>query len=116
MGVVGVALTTMAVQEALTHGALSDPRQGAFVTVTRDERAFFHWSLEFPDAAAAGGFDVILGNPPFIGGIAHQRRRGRSVPALAGSGVCAVRRQPPTSARRSSGGRLRCCAPAGAWG
>ena len=58
----------MAVQEALTHGALSDPRQGAFVTVTRDERAFFHWSLEFPDAAAAGGFDVILGNPPFIGG------------------------------------------------
>jgi hypothetical protein len=68
MGVVGVALTTMAVQEALTHGALSDPRQGAFVTVTRDERAFFHWSLEFPDAAAAGGFDVILGNPPFIGG------------------------------------------------
>jgi hypothetical protein len=68
MGVVGVALTTMAVQEALTHGVLSDPRQGAFVTVTRDERAFFHWSLEFPDAAAAGGFDVILGNPPFIGG------------------------------------------------
>jgi hypothetical protein len=64
----GPALTTMAVQEALTHGALSDPRQGAFVTVTRDERAFFHWSLEFPDAAAAGGFDVILGNPPFIGG------------------------------------------------
>jgi hypothetical protein len=69
MGVVGVALTTMAVQEALTHGALSDPRQGAFVTVTRDERAFFHWSLEFPDAAAAGGFDVILGNPPFMGGL-----------------------------------------------
>jgi hypothetical protein len=68
MGVVGVALTTMAVQEALTHGALSDPRQGAFVTVTRDERAFFHWSLEFPDAAA-GGFDVILGNPPFMGGL-----------------------------------------------
>jgi hypothetical protein len=65
----GVALTTAAVQEALTHGALSDPRQGAFVTVTRDERAFFHWSLEFPDAAAAGGFDVILGNPPFMGGL-----------------------------------------------
>jgi hypothetical protein len=64
----GVALTTAAVQEALTHGVLRDPRQGAFVTLARDERAFFHWSLEFPDAAAAGGFDVILGNPPFIGG------------------------------------------------
>jgi hypothetical protein len=63
-----VALTTAAVQEALTHGALSDPRQGAFVTLARDERAFFHWALEFPDAMAAGGFAVILGNPPFIGG------------------------------------------------
>ncbi len=65
----GVALTTAAVQEALTHGALSDPRQGAFVTLARDERAFFHWALEFPDAAAVGGFDVILGNPPFMGGL-----------------------------------------------
>ena len=65
----GPALTTAAVQEALTHGALSDPRQGAFVTLARDERAFFHWSLEFPDAAAAGRFDVILGNPPFMGGL-----------------------------------------------
>jgi hypothetical protein len=64
----GPALTTAAVQEALTRGALSDPRQGAFVTLARDERAFFHWALEFPDTAAAGGFDVILGNPPFIGG------------------------------------------------
>ncbi len=63
------ALTTAAVQEALTHGALRDPRQGAFVTLARDERAFFHWALEFPDAMAAGGFEVILGNPPFLGGL-----------------------------------------------
>jgi hypothetical protein len=26
---------------------------------------FFHWDLEFPDVAAAGGFDVLLGNPPW---------------------------------------------------
>jgi SAM-dependent methyltransferase len=26
---------------------------------------FFHWPLEFPDAARDGGFDVILGNPPW---------------------------------------------------
>ncbi len=64
----GAALTTAAVQEALTHGALSDPRQGAFVLEMSQTRAFFHWALEFPDAAAAGGFAVILGNPPFIGG------------------------------------------------
>ncbi len=28
---------------------------------------FFHWELEFADVfAAAGGFDLILGNPPWI--------------------------------------------------
>jgi hypothetical protein len=26
---------------------------------------FFHWPLEYPDAFAAGGFDCILGNPPW---------------------------------------------------
>jgi len=26
---------------------------------------FFHWSLEFPDVFNRGGFDVILGNPPW---------------------------------------------------
>lgn len=25
----------------------------------------FHWPLEFPDVIAAGGFDVVLGNPPW---------------------------------------------------
>lgn len=36
--------------------------------VTEDiaERArYFHWPLEFPDAFAAGGFDCVLGNPPW---------------------------------------------------
>jgi len=26
---------------------------------------FFHWPLEFPEPAAQGGFDVVLGNPPW---------------------------------------------------
>ena len=26
---------------------------------------FFHWPLEFPDVFAQGGFDVLLGNPPW---------------------------------------------------
>jgi len=26
---------------------------------------FFHWPLEFPDVFANGGFDVVLGNPPW---------------------------------------------------
>src|SRR5207344_2803315 len=25
----------------------------------------FHWPLEFPDVITAGGFDIVLGNPPW---------------------------------------------------
>ena len=32
------------------------------------EKRFFHWFLEFPEVFAGGGFDCILGNPPFLGG------------------------------------------------
>jgi hypothetical protein len=28
----------------------------------------FHWMLEFPEVLASGGFDAIVGNPPFLGG------------------------------------------------
>ncbi len=30
-----------------------------------DEARAFHWPLEFPDIMARGGFDVVLGNPPW---------------------------------------------------
>jgi len=30
---------------------------------------FFHWELEFPDVDEQGGFDCILGNPPFVNAI-----------------------------------------------
>lgn len=29
------------------------------------EHKFFHWPLEFPDVYEQGGFDVVLGNPPW---------------------------------------------------
>jgi hypothetical protein len=35
--------------------------------VARNKR-FFHWFLEFPEIVARGGFDCILGNPPYLGG------------------------------------------------
>ena len=35
---------------------------------TASEKRFFHWFLEFPDIIARGGFDCILGNPPYLGG------------------------------------------------
>lgn len=33
----------------------------------------FHWPLEFPEVFIRGGFDAIVGNPPFMGG---RRMRG----------------------------------------
>lgn len=30
-----------------------------------NEIGFFHWSLEFPEVFARGGFDVVLANPPW---------------------------------------------------
>ena len=33
------------------------------------EHRFFHWPLEFPEVFMSDGFDVILSNPPFKGGL-----------------------------------------------
>lgn len=35
------------------------------VTRLEEEHAFFHWHLAFPEVFAGGGFDVVLGNPPW---------------------------------------------------
>jgi hypothetical protein len=32
-----------------------------------DRKKFFHWFLQFPDIIARGGFDCIIGNPPYLG-------------------------------------------------
>ncbi|MGY6217088.1 Eco57I restriction-modification methylase domain-containing protein [Methylolobus aquaticus] len=31
------------------------------------EKRFFHWFLEFPEIMERGGFDCVLGNPPYLG-------------------------------------------------
>jgi len=35
---------------------------------SQDYKNFFHWFIEFPEVFNEGGFDTILGNPPFLGG------------------------------------------------
>jgi type I restriction-modification system DNA methylase subunit len=39
----------------------------AFAEPIAKEKRFFHWFLEFPEVFQEGGFDCILGNPPFLG-------------------------------------------------
>ncbi len=60
----------------ITHGAYKDfleertPLQGQDVAkaiAVGAEKRFFHWFLEFPEIFERGGFDCILGNPPYLG-------------------------------------------------
>ncbi|WP_076752781.1 Eco57I restriction-modification methylase domain-containing protein [Elizabethkingia anophelis] len=41
--------------------------RGASMAIA-EQKKFFHWFLEFPEVFQQGGFDCILGNPPFLGG------------------------------------------------
>lgn len=48
----------------LRGGALSQPMLKAVQQAANDFR-FLHWQLAFPDVMKAGGFDCVLGNPPW---------------------------------------------------
>jgi hypothetical protein len=48
----------------LKSDARSKPWWKDFKQVRERER-FFHWDLEFPEVFADGGFDCVLGNPPW---------------------------------------------------
>ncbi len=49
----------MALNQGKMHQAMNDAPKAA-----RNARAL-HWPLEFPDVMQRGGFDVVLGNPPW---------------------------------------------------
>jgi hypothetical protein len=43
-------------------------RRVAKATAIAFEQRIFHWFIEFPEVFSEGGFDCVLGNPPFLGG------------------------------------------------
>ena len=55
--------TTEELWAVLKHGKLRESMTQA-IAEARRVRAF-HWPLEFPDIIQRGGFDVVLGNPPW---------------------------------------------------
>ena len=62
--------TDVAPTHATLRGAVTQPppEDSPTVSMTRalaQHHDFFHWSLEFPHVFARGGFDVVLGNPPW---------------------------------------------------
>ncbi|MDR7560421.1 MAG: N-6 DNA methylase, partial [Armatimonadota bacterium] len=64
--------TTGSVRACLRGSAPVGPRLAARGQEVAFRRRFFHWPLEFPDVFAGegrSGFDVVLGNPPFMGGL-----------------------------------------------
>lgn len=52
----------------LKTGSQIQDQAPAMATGMGAKKHFFHWFLEFPQVFQKGGFDCILGNPPYLGG------------------------------------------------
>ena len=63
-GQIALVPTTGDVWRALANEPVHVSLEARAAEVSRGARAF-HWPLEFPDIMARGGFDVVLGNPPW---------------------------------------------------
>jgi hypothetical protein len=59
-----VVITSAALADHL-GGRPIDARLHGHATRLALRQPFFHWPLEFPEVFAAGGFDVVLSNPPW---------------------------------------------------
>ncbi len=61
-------LITDAGYRAYLAGPTPQGQATASAWALAERKRAFHWFLEFPDIIARGGFDCILGNPPYLGG------------------------------------------------
>jgi hypothetical protein len=71
--------TTEELWMALNHGKIRQAMMDAPKAAHR-ARAF-HWPLEFPDVMQRGGFDVVVGNPPFANAIENDLSNARDFEA-----------------------------------
>lgn len=52
----------------MRFGTISDFKKFNIETLIQyaKENKFFHWELEFPQVFVKGGFDILIGNPPYV--------------------------------------------------
>ena len=83
-----IAKTTANNDRLITDAAYSEYLNGqktmtdqatAMATAKAQQKRFFHWFLEFPEIFVKGGFDCIVGNPPFLGGTYISTNFGHSM-------------------------------------
>jgi hypothetical protein len=56
--------TTLTIRQLLSTNTANGQLIGQSMALSHNH-PFFHWQLEFPDVFQRGGFDVVLGNPPW---------------------------------------------------
>ena len=52
--------------QKILSGQSLDARLENFISDTAKRQKFFHWQLAYPQIMFSGGFDLILGNPPWV--------------------------------------------------
>lgn len=62
---VGPEITTATVRQLAVDPEGTSSSIRGLVAAQAAEYGFFHWPLEFPQVFDRGGFDVVLGNPPW---------------------------------------------------
>jgi hypothetical protein len=64
-GAYNEAAPTNGLWRQVRDGQSVPPTLARLSTELADEYSFFHWHLAFPQVFARGGFDLVLGNPPW---------------------------------------------------
>jgi hypothetical protein len=84
--------TTADVRTRLDGGSIYGPLEAAAINAAGTARAF-HWPLAFPEVMIArGGFDVVLGNPPWERVKLQEREYfAAQEPTIAGAATAAIR-------------------------
>lgn len=83
--------TTEELWLALNQGKIREAMADA-PQVARRARAF-HWPLEFPDVMQRGGFDAVVGNPPWEKYTILEREFFASIPEIVAEANAAKRRK-----------------------